>query len=151
MKRYLFAVLAIIILLSVTGYAQRPTETMWIFPQEEDETQGLRFNAISAPVKLSLDGTRSMSLTPALFGLALDVKLVGTVFPIGLYTSLSVDSETTRDLSIPLYFIVGVYRNLGLGFFYDFWEEGEGRGIQGFNRKTLGFALNYDFSLSNPD
>jgi len=111
------------------------------------EGLSLRGDVLTSPVKLTLDGEKTVFRAPGLFGVVFDVNLFGISLSPGLYSAFEVDTNEDGDFKLGLAGHVGVWKNLGFGFFYDFWQSGEGNGVTGLHKENTGFLVTYDLKL----
>lgn len=109
------------------------------------ETKGLEFDFLVAPVKLTFDGDKTVLNTPAFVGAAADVNLFGLETKPGLYISFGIDTSKESDFQLGAAANVKFFKAFGVGVFYDFWLEG--RGIVGFKKENTGLLISLDLSL----
>lgn len=107
----------------------------------------LHFDMLTSPIKFSLDGEKSVFKAPFLFGVKIDLNLFGLEFSPGLYSAFEVDTSEDGDFKLSSAAHVGLYKIIGFGFYYDFWQSGDGNGVTGPKKVNTGFLITIDFSF----
>lgn len=111
------------------------------------EGLSLRPDVLTSPVKLTLDGEKTVFRAPGLFGVVMDVNVFRLKISPGLYSAFEVDTNADGDFKLGLAAHVGIWKKFGFGFFYDFWQSGEGNGITGLHEDNTGFLITYNVKL----
>lgn len=111
---------------------------------EEEAT--LRFDLMSAPVKFAFDGEQSFFSTPAIVGIATDVRLFGLGVTPGLYASVELGDDS-EDNKLGLVFNVKVFKAFGAGLYWEYWQAGSDNGFAKPAKSNAGFTLSMDIDL----
>jgi len=131
----LIAIVCSIFLFSTVGFA------------DEELSFSLRGDVLTSPIKLTLDGEQTVFKAPGLFGVVMDVNILGLTISPGLYLAFEIDTNEDGDFKLGNAIHIGVWKNFGFGFFYDFWQSGEGNGITGMHKDNTGFLVTYNVEL----
>ena len=117
------------------------------FGQDGNEEEAtLRFDLMSAPAKFAFDGEQSFFSTPAIVGIATDVRLLGLGVTPGLYVSVELGDDS-EDNRLGLVFNLKLFKAFGAGLYWEYWQAGDGNGFSKPAQANSGFTFSMDIDL----
>ncbi|MHA2066626.1 MAG: hypothetical protein ACXABY_19815 [Candidatus Thorarchaeota archaeon] len=111
-----------------------------------DEPNSVQFNVKLAPIKLKSNGEKRFLDSSSMFGVKYPFKgNLGLEVGVYLLPTIMLGNGEDSNFSSGFALDVGINK-YSVGFFYDFWLEGEG--FVGLRKSNTGFLVSYDVDLS---
>ncbi len=121
------------------------------FPVLAQEAAGLRKDIIAAPLKFTAGGEKQLFSTPLIAGMAFGYNFFGLDLSSGLYGTFSVNTLELDEVKVGGMFHTKIYKEVGVGVWYDFWQDGVGFVPPTKARDNWGFALSVDFTIGGKE